>query len=447
MKSNFIMEEILIRFSDFVREIGATSGKIEKENILRRYLDDTNIKQILYFLYNPYIITGLSDKKMEKMDEISLNPDVKISCLADALVYLREHNTGKDQYIANLKPYIAANVKLKELLVQIFTKNLKIGVQPITLNKVFGKNFIPTFDVMLAYKYFDNPDKYVPEGVSFTLTEKLDGCRCVCVVEKEGVSFFTRQGKPIYGLDEVAQDVQLVATNIVLDGEILLDNRPELSSEERYRATVKEVNKNGDKHNLVLRAFDCIPIEEFFSGVSTQPYLKRRQDLELIGQKIQRCLTIKHLQVLPTLYSGTDRTQIQKYLNFITRRGGEGIMININNALYECKRSTGLLKVKNMQTMDLRVVDIEEGSGANKGKLGAIKVIYPAPDNNEYIVDVGSGFTLEQRELFFGNPELIVGKIVEIQYFEVSQNQNGGYALRFPVFLHLREDKEEPSIY
>ena len=66
---------------------------------------------------------------------------------------------------------------------------------------------------------------------------------------------------------------------------------------------------------------------------------------------------------------------------------------------------------------------------------------------NIYNVRVGSGFTATERDVFWRNPEKIVGKIVEIQYFEVSQNEKGGYSLRFPIFKWVREDKDEPSTF
>ena len=43
------------------------------------------------------------------------------------------------------------------------------------------------------------------------------------------------------------------------------------------------------------------------------------------------------------------------------------------------------------------------------------------------------------------NPESYIGKIISVQYFEETQNQNGGLSLRFPVFLDFRTDKLTPD--
>jgi cyanophycinase len=52
-------------------------------------------------------------------------------------------------------------------------------------------------------------------------------------------------------------------------------------------------------------------------------------------------------------------------------------------------------------------------------------------------VQVGSGFSQEQRRYYFQNPEEIVGKTITVQYFEQTINEHGGYSLRFPVIKQI----------
>ena len=66
-------------------------------------------------------------------------------------------------------------------------------------------------------------------------------------------------------------------------------------------------------------------------------------------------------------------------------------------------------------------------------------------DYKGYSCGVGSGFTDADREYIWNHQEEYLGKIVEIQYFEESKNQDGGISMRFPVFKKLRNDKSEPS--
>ena len=137
---------------------------------------------------------------------------------------------------------------------------------------------------------------------------------------------------------------------------------------------------------------------------------------------------------------------IMEYLNKARENHKEGIMINLDNGMYEFKRTTNLLKVKVMQDADLKIVDVYEGTGKNKGKLGGIIIEFIYKDNT-YRCECGSGFSDDERIDYWNNPEKILNKIATIQYFEISKNDNGGYGLRFPVWTHrIREDKTEISM-
>ena len=61
----------------------------------------------------------------------------------------------------------------------------------------------------------------------------------------------------------------------------------------------------------------------------------------------------------------------------------------------------------------------------------------------------GSGFTDSERITYFENKELLIGKIVTIRYFEVTQNETTkGYGLRFPTWTGvIRDDKDEISMH
>ena len=60
--------------------------------------------------------------------------------------------------------------------------------------------------------------------------------------------------------------------------------------------------------------------------------------------------------------------------------------------------------------------------------------------HKENIVNVGSGFSFNQREYYKENPNEIIGKTITVQYFEESQNQNGEFSLRFPVVKCIYEN-------
>jgi DNA ligase-1 len=428
--------ETLKRFNELYKKLNETASRLAKEKILAEYKDDKEIKNILNFLFNPFIVTGLSGKKISKAISLPLLENEQFS-LAEILDYFKKHNTGRDEDIVYLKSRTAAlDNELCELLYSIIKKDITLGASEITLNKVFGSGFIPSFNVMLAEKYSENYEYII--GKKFIITEKLDGVRCMLVFNDSGEpTFFSRAGKTFSDLIEIAAEAENLAKDYVYDGELLLDKKAE-NSADLYRMTVKVTSCDGIKKNLIFNVFDCFPKADLMLGGSPIPCEKRKEKI----------INLPHIKSVPILYIGDDINKINELCDKYTDMGKEGVMVNIADAPYQCKRTKDLLKVKRFNAADVRVIEWEEGSGANKGKLGAVIVEFIAPDNKIYTCKVGSGFGKEDREIFYKNPDKIVGHIIEIGYFELSRNQNDdGYSLRFPTYKHLRDDKTEISMH
>ena len=87
--------------------------------------------------------------------------------------------------------------------------------------------------------------------------------------------------------------------------------------------------------------------------------------------------------------------------------------------------------------MLFRSTDLQEGRDKYSGMVGAL-VCSGEEDGKTINVDVGSGLTDEQRISFWENKKDLIGRIVEIKCDTITQNQNGTYSLRFPVFMRLR---------
>lgn len=435
---------LLERFDDLVQALQATTSRIEKESILTQYADDEEVKAVLQFIYDPYTLSGIRAKSLA---EASYIPYYEAEDLLDILKWLKVHSTGRKVDVELAKGFVDAAAPYSDLAASIICKDLKLGVQPVTLNKVFGKGFIKTFGVQLAERYFEAPEKYLPEGTDFILTTKMDGIRCICIHNMDGsVQFFTRQGQPIKGLVDLEQEAKNFPEGVVIDGELLLENPTGLESKDLYRKTVKIVNSDSpNKRSIYFNAFDMLSLKEFQDGQSNVPTSTRKEVLEKLLTTIKG---FKWFINTPILYKGTDQSKIHYWLDKITSEGGEGVMINISNAPYQCKRTKYLLKCKKFNTADVRVLDIEEGTGSNKGKLGAVKIEFIGPDGKTHTCKVGSGFEQPERDYFWKHPEDILGKIIQIKYFEISNNQlNDDYSLRFPTFEEVRFDKDEISMY
>jgi DNA ligase-1 len=353
--------------------------------------------------------------------------------------YLTTHNTGTLEDIAACQEmmFCAAELDgtLECLLSDLICKDLSIGCDAKTINSVIP-GLIPTFNVMLAEKYFDKPERV--EGREFALTTKIDGGRIIALKENGSVSFYTRAGQRYEGLVDLEQEMSTkMPDNLCLDGEITLLVDKGIPSKEAYKQAMKITRKDGEKHGVKMLVFDFMPAEQFRNQYCPSDWSARRTTVEAIFGCAKQPL--KYFELLPVLYCGTDTSMITKFLDEAIADDQEGVMINICDAKYEFKRTTNLLKVKKMQTMDLQIVDFEEGSGKYANTLGAILVRY----KNGNVVKVGSGFTDWLRSEIWNNRGKYLDVICEIQYFEETTNQDGGESLRFPIFKDFRYDKVE----
>lgn len=418
----------LSRFQEFVDELGLNNSSNYKKGVLEKYKDDEDVRFMLHYVFNPYIVNGISKGKLaKKFDSL---PDVELSS-KEVLETIAEMRTGSDEAVKIVKGFMKKlNAKQKELFSRVVTKNLPLGIGVLTINKVMG-NIIPTFNVMLAEKYEDNID-YV-KGKEFTLTRKIDGSRIIMLKDEGVVKFYTRAGQLYEGLIELEQDaIKNLPDNIMLDGELTLMDAEGLDSAEQYKRTMMIARRNGIKTGLKMLVFDAMPVADFYLESCPLTYIERRKLLRSISDLRQ----LTFFEVLPILYQGSDITQIERVLNEQLERGEEGIMLNLNDGLYSFNRTRDLLKVKKMHDVDLEVIRLESGSNSNENKLGAFIVNYKGHE-----VRVGSGIDKETREAVWANPDEYIGRVIRVQYFEETTNQQGGVSLRFPVFLGFRDDK------
>lgn len=457
------MKEILSCLCDVIE----TSGLIAKKEILGRFKDNEEMIHALNIAYNPFLITGIAKKKLSKevgqpititvaggrksllnkpkveiLDTVDIEPTFE-----DLRFYFVERHTGRDADIRNIQHFIGKCIKLyslnmleTQLLEQIITKTLTLGLNVKSINEIYGK-IIPTFDCMLGSKLEDCEKQL--EGKEIAVTEKLDGNRCLAVISTgvngqtnevmQDITFFSRNGKEIEGLEEI-KDACRNLPDGVYDGELLADD---------FNATQSIIRTQGTKAGVCYNVFDYVEDpSEFFDSEKKEvgaKYIDRRNRLNDIFRS--RLDTPGKLKLVPVLGLFIyDKDKVMQYHNMIKEKGGEGVMLNITDSQYIKDRTKNLVKVKAMKTCDVRCIGIEPGEGRLSNTLGYIICEYKG-----YEVRVGSGFDDATRAYYFNHQDEIVNHLVEIQYFEETKNQDETVSLRFPVFLQVRDDKDEES--
>ena len=405
-----------------------TTKKSEKATILIRNQGNRLFTSTLKWLLDPFVLTGISSKKLSKNVSYDTTP---IQTWEDMMAYFENHHTGSDDDIRIVQGFIESQPEeQREYYRALVTKSLKLGVDAKSVNDVIP-NLIPTFSVQLG---IPREKCKIKSGEWFSLSQKLNGNRCVFVNGK----MMSRQGKEFTGLDHILSDIQKVVDDgIVLDGELVGKNEEGLSDSANFQKSTGIANsKDADKTSLKYVIFDTLRLEEFQNGKSEYTYKIRRQLLLELKETIAKH-NLKNIEVVQMFYEGTDQTEIDKWLDYCEEHDYEGCMINLDSP-YECKRVKSLQKVKAFKDIDLMCISVNEAiTGKYKGTLGSITCKY-----KNGTVDVGSGFSDEQRNYYFNNPNEIVGKIVTVKYKEATTNKNGGESLQFPVFVTVRFDKD-----
>ncbi|MED1125581.1 hypothetical protein [Bacillus atrophaeus] len=439
--------EDLIKIGEIITKISGTSKKSEKELIIRNNKDNVLFQKVLNHLYNPHIKTNIAKKKLTKKVK-DIGSQKTFNSVDEYMVFLTKC-TGKDEQIAAIQKYILENEDVGWILRALALKDLKIGATESTINKAFGYEFIPEFEVMLAKQFvevkkvkgvekvFEHWKKHI--GKRVIVMKKLDGYRAIVFVNEDGsVNVYSREGFLYEGCAEIEAAMSNFPKGQAYDGEILAENEEGLSSKDLYKKTQSIMKTDGIKKGLIFNIFDLIPIKEFKKGLFEIECEKRKEALSKIISK-QNSSFIEYVK---PLYIGEFQKEVIDELSEKAQNDKEeGVMCQVASSPYECKRVYDILKVKSFKSADVECVGIYEGKSEETfGKLGGVVL-----DFKGHRVNVGSGFRPIERVEYWEDPDQIVGKIVEIKYFEQFTDENGHLDLRFASFKTVRTDKTEPS--
>jgi DNA ligase-1 len=206
---------------------------------------------------------------------------------------------------------------------------------------------------------------------------------------------------------------------------------------------MKQVHRksNVNANDAVLHLFDLVPLAAFQQGKYKVAQTARLQKLQ--DWKDTRADATPNIQVLGSETVDLDTAageQRFKDINAEAIRGGyEGIMIKDLDASYETKRTTAWLKRKPFLEVSLTVVGLEEGTGKNAGRLGAL-ICEGTDDGKKIRTNVGSGLTDDLRLDIWSDQATVLGQVVEIRADATTRNQDSEdiYSLRFPRFIRFR---------
>ena len=428
------IEERIVAINNMCSQLEFTSSRIDKEYIVKDYrVRDEQLSKDIDYVFE--ILSGmhkLGYKFIITNDRNNVEP-VDTASEISLEEFLKPLYSIEDKSELSIYNVCAQYQSIAHLLYYLLNREWKIGINKSQIEK-------QVTSPMLAKKY--EPGKHCKDAnEEYFLTEKLDGNRCLAKYNEEKGSweFISRSGKPL----KVDFDMNNLPTTYVYDGEILSRDQISNPGQRNFNTLSGIINSiySNEKDKLVYNIFD-IPSSEM-------PYKARRALMNEIFKDFES----RNVTLLPVIAICTGKNSeeaIKVSLQIIEEEGGEGVMVNVGSRFYEHKRTDALLKVKSVYTMDMRVFDIEYGTGKYEDAVGALYCV--ATDTDKGIIyecSVGSGLSDDQRFLWAANPEKILGKIVEVAYFSVSQDKNcekNKYSLRFPRLKGVREDKNDESV-
>lgn len=438
----------------YITELKLRRGD-DKLRFLQSIANDPDARStlaILRFIYNPYVKTGISNAKL-----INGHHDNKLKVVPTydrILEYYNEHQTGNGTDVDMAWRFINSfdDENVRDLVAFTITQDLQCGVSTTSLNKVFGRGFIPVIGCMLGKRIDQIPRVNWPVIV----TEKLDGVRRLAFNEGGACRFYSRSGHEYEGHDEIAAEiVKYLPSGYMYDGELIAKGEYKDIIAQR-QATMALSARKGVKTGLTFHIFDMVHLSEVTSGNFIESAKARKIRLGAIFYDVglhhadpdwqMRFLTFgvdaakcdaQHIAAVPILDYAFNEQQIEPIVADMRRNGREGVMLNVAAAPYKMGRTSDLVKVKFVKEYKLQVVGFIEGSHKYEGTLGALVVDYEG-----YNVGVGSGFADYDRDFIWNNRNELLGQYVEIESFGESTSLAGGKSLNCPIFRRWAEVEE-----
>lgn len=453
--------QYLERCANMVETLNDIKGTNNKKDELKNYED---IKDLIKLIWDPETKTGITPTGIKKY--LEKDPDYKNKGSDYGLIELFNNLTNRvitgHEAKASVCVFMDKYLSYKELIVNIFSKNLRMRIGAKTISEVFPNIFV-IFKVLLAHDFDENKEKDIKkydrqaklhknlEPMAF-LSEKKDGARVIAHISSGNVKFLSRTNNEYTSLGKLKKEILKLISNMdnipeefFLDGEVVTYD----DNGENFKLTISHIRKQNvdmpDPHYFI---FDFLTKEEFYDTKENKAIYSERYNRlsNLLDSK--KITNIKHLHLLEQKPMNFGDDSVLDMMKRESKRNGwEGVMLRFNHK-WEPKRTNNLLKIKLFKSDEFKIVDytVEEMPYPNKNggedMILSLKNIIINHKNNK--VNVGSGFSKDERIELSKNPETLIGQVVTVKYQEEFQDPNTKkWSLRIPIFMALHGKKRE----
>lgn len=416
---------------EFVNKSNSSNSNTDKLNVIKEYSNQPDVLKVLQYTYDTFKQYYVTSKNCKKRSDLVL-PFGAYKDIFSLLDALSSRQITGHSAIEAVNTFVEENKEYADLIWNIIDRNLKTRSTVSMINKVVP-GLIPTFDVALAQAYDEKTKKKVDWNDGWYVSRKLDGVRCLTVIDDAGnINFYSRAGNEFTTLDSLKPSIQkLGLTNMVFDGEVCMVDE---NGNEDFQGIIKQIKrKDHTIENPFYYIFDLLTSKDFADKESASDLTERLQAARAYVMEDD------YIGVLQQILA--DDMVMETMMEKSKREGWEGLMLR-KDTTYKGKRSADILKVKKFYDDEYVVVDLENAinrvivDGKEVEEMMLKNVVIEHKGSR---VQVGSGFSHEQKRFYFENPNEILGKQITVQYFEETQNQHGEHSLRFPVIKAVYE--------
>jgi hypothetical protein len=423
-----------MNINTFLESLADNSSRNFKIEQLTKHRDNETLREVVRLALDPF--TQFYQRKIPSYKRGADENTIKLEEGIDALFDLsNRHVTGNAaiEHLTNILTNLSSDdAKVIERIIQ---KDLKCGVQVSTANSVWT-GLVHEYPVMLCSPF----EQKLVDKVKFPaiVQTKMDGMRFNAIVRGGKVEYRSRNGKEIQLLGNLDDEFIKMAGDVdcVFDGELLVNDKGIVLDRQTGNGILNKANKGtisvDEARKVHATIWDVIPYMYFVDGECPTPYSTRMSSLKVLFDKN----TPKKIHLVDSWVVQT-YDEAKTLFEGLLADGQEGIILKDSNGIWENKRAKHQIKFKGELECDLKIVGVEEGTGKYAGMLGAI--ICESADG-VIKVRVGSGFNDEQRKTYSAD---LVDKIVAVKYNMRIKNKLGEESLFLPIFIEIRDDKDE----
>lgn len=428
--------DTLVELEVIFYDLRMTASNKKRFEILRKNKDFPYLKDIFNYAYNDiqYAYGITSDYVNDYV--ITENPtEFSGKDMFTVLDLLNNRVVIGHRAMKLAKTFVMENPKESNLFFNILDRNLMVGVNTKTVNKIWP-DLIPKPNYNRCAIFNKNTAKKINFPAYVQL--KCDGTYREVVVCENCVDIRTRSGeyddnasirKHMYNLPEG-----------YYIGEYTLG--PADKPDANRAVTNGLINKNNPPYDDIhFTIWDYLTPEDYVGSYSIDYNHRFERLLEIYHEFIEETEAEESIHICPT-YQVDNIEEALAVTEQFMNQGLEGAVLKDLSMKFINGTNPLQLKIKLKVDCEMRITGFTEGTGSRKGKVGAILF----ENDNHIIKGACSGFSNKELEEFTAHPDKYIGKIITVQFNDLSKSpENDYYALTHPRFICIRDDKTEPD--